>query len=90
MDATSVKLLLISATLDFGEALLLIVGACLAIGVGMLIIRAGINLVWHADGTTNALGRHWSWWDQHTYSPYKGYKRWRSRKWNLEHMPDGM
>jgi hypothetical protein len=27
----------------------------------------------------------WAWLDRMTYKPYKGYNRWRSRKWNMEH-----
>jgi len=85
MSSIAVQNLLLSATTDFGLALLVIVGAVLVIAVSMLIIRAGIQAVWHADGTTNWLGRHWSWYDQKTYSPWKGYKRFRSRRWNMEH-----
>lgn len=44
-----------------------------------------VSYIYHADGTTNWLGRHWSWYDQLTYKPYKGYNRLRSRKWNMEH-----
>jgi len=79
MDANSVKLLLLSATLDFGSALLLLIGACLVIGVGVLIFKIG-----------------WGWLHDQSYSlggyylhnlPYAGYKRFRSKKWNMEHMP---
>lgn len=90
MNATNALNLILVATRDFGGSLLLILLAIMGIIVGVLIVKVGLNLVWHADGTTNWLGSHWSWYDQMTYSPYKGYKRWRSRKWNLEHMPDGM
>jgi len=27
----------------------------------------------------------WAWLDRATYKPYKGYNRFRSRKWNMEH-----
>jgi len=90
MNATNALSLILVAIRDFGGSLLLILLAIMGIIVGVLIVKVGLNLVWHADGTTNWLGRHWSWYDQRTYSPYKGYKRWRSRKWNMKHMPDGM
>lgn len=77
--------LLTDIAIDFGLALLEIFGALIGIMVGFLIIKKGIHLIWHADGTTNWLGSHWSKYDQLTYSPWKGYKRYRSRKWNMEH-----
>jgi len=79
MDATSVKLLLIEATLDFGGVLVLILGSVIMIGIGALIFKVG-----------------WGWLHDQSYSiggyylhnlPYKGYKRFRSKAWNMEHMP---
>ena len=61
----------------------------------LLIFCALIGLMWGlkkfihwvvGDGTTTWLGSHWSWLDRHTYRPWKGYNRLRSRKWNIEHM----
>jgi len=56
----------------------------LLIGLGLLWKFIG-TFIWHEDGTSNWLGRHWSAWDHISYSPWKGYKRFRSRKWNMEH-----
>lgn len=78
MGAEAVKNLLVSATYDFGSALLLIVGSCLLIGLGVLIFKVG-----------------WGWLHDKSYSiggyylhnlPYQGYHRFRSKKWNMEHM----
>jgi len=61
----------------------------------LLIFAALVGLYWGickfihwavGDGTTTWLGSHWSWYDRHTYRPWKGYNRLRSRKWNIEHM----
>jgi hypothetical protein len=59
----------------------------LGIYVTFPILKRILNLFWHADGTTNWLGSKWSAYDQLTYSPWKGYKRYRSKHWNYEHMP---
>ncbi len=31
------------------------------------------------------VSRFGSWLDHKLYLPYKGYNRWRSRQWNIEH-----
>lgn len=85
MSSIAIRNLLLGATTDFGLSLFVIVASVLVIGISMLIIKVGIKAVWHADGTTNWLGSHWSWYDQKTYSPWRGYKRYRSRPWNMEH-----
>jgi len=61
-----------------------ITGLIALLGLGYTVRKIG-HLLWHSDGTTNALGRHWSWYDRHTYKPYKGYNRLHSQKWNAEH-----
>lgn len=30
----------------------------------------------------------WAWLDRMTYKPYKGYNRFHSRKWNMQHTAD--
>jgi len=80
MSVDAVKNLLLVAIRDFGTSLLLIVGAVLVIAVGALIFKVG-----------------WGWINDKSYSlggyylhnlPYAGYHRFRSKKWNMEHMPD--
>jgi len=82
MNGANAQALILNAIQDFGSSLLYIVGAFLVIAVGVLIFKIG-----------------WGWLHDQSYSiggfylhnlPYKGYKRFRSRKWNMEHMPDGM
>jgi len=61
--------------------ILTIAGAMIGLGI----------LVWYAfasvgeSGTSTRLGQRWTAWDKMTYRPYKGYNRWRSKEWNLEH-----
>jgi len=85
MNRISATNLILIACRDFGLTLLALLGVIITISCGFLVIRAGLNLVWHSDGTTNWLGRHWSWYDQRTYKPYPKYNRLRSRNWNMEH-----
>lgn len=82
MNASNAQAVILNAIQDFGTSLLYIVGACLVIALGVLIFKIG-----------------WGWLNDKSYSlggyylhnlPYKGYKRFRSKKWNMEHMPDGM
>lgn len=82
MNVANAQALILNAIQDFGSSLLYIVGAFLVIALGVLIFKIG-----------------WGWLHDQSYSiggfylhnlPYKGYKRFRSRKWNMEHMPDGM
>jgi len=62
------------------------------LGKGLLILGSliGLGFLLHftfgsmgETGTSSRLGMHWSWYDKMTYKPYKGYKRWRSKKWNM-------
>jgi len=86
MNSIAVKNLVLGAIGDFSLALLVIVGACLVIGIGVLIIRNGMQLI---RGTTmpDVARMGWNNVDKFFYKPWKGYKRYRSRKWNMEHMP---
>lgn len=87
MTYADTLILIANAFSEYGVALLQIFGLLLSITLGVLIFYFGFRAIWHADGTTNWLGSHWSWYDQHTYKPYAGYNRLRSRKWNMQHMP---
>jgi hypothetical protein len=84
MTAIAITSLIISTINTFSSSALTIVTAVIAVGLAFLLFRWGKNLVWHADGTTNWLGRHSTTWDKLTYKPYKGYNRFRSRSWNIK------
>jgi len=79
MNASNAQAVILNALQDFGSSLVFILGAFLVIALGVLIVRVG-----------------WGWLHDKSYSiggyylhnlPYKGYKRWRSKQWNAEHMP---
>jgi len=77
--------LIIDTLATYGTNLVIILSAVVGVGVAYLVFCFGLNAVWHADGTTNWLGSHWSAYDHLTYKPYKNYNRFRSRKWNMSH-----
>jgi len=80
MNATSVVTLILSAALDFGSAMLTILGAALLIGLGYLVFRFG----WSKLGGDMSLeiGGFYP-----LNTPFKGYHRFRSKSWNMAHMP---
>lgn len=80
MNIESVKNLVVSSAVDFGIALLGIVGACLVIGIGYLIFREGKRFL---KDQSYSLGGYYL-----RSVPYKGYHRFRSKNWNMQHMPD--
>jgi len=85
LSSASTTQLVANGFAAFSISALEILAIFLGVGVGLLVFYFGLNAIWHADGTTNWLGRHWSWYDQKTYSPWRGYNRLRSRKWNMDH-----
>jgi len=70
---------------EVGTAMLAILSTVIVIGAGYLIFKFGLNLIWHIDGTTNWLGRHWNAWDHISYKRWRGYNRFHSAEWNVEH-----
>jgi len=84
--AASSTTLIALGTRQFSVAALILLGFAVGVAVAIFVYKWGLGLLWHSDGTTNWLGRHWSWYDQRTYSPWRGYNRLHSRKWNMDHM----
>jgi len=85
LTATSSMYSLIS---DVGSVIQGVTPKILAILAGLTGLYWGIcHLVkgMGGAGTTSWLGSHWAWYDRHTYKPWKGYNRLRSKKWNIEH-----
>jgi len=85
MSAKAIRNLVLKNISDFSLTLLAIVGICLVIGVGVLIFRNGWQFI---QGTTmpDVARMGWNRVDKFFYKPWKGYKRYRSRKWNMEHI----
>jgi len=76
MNAENTKNLIVDMAQDFGETLIIVLGAVITIGLGMLIFREGFKLL---KDQSYSIGGFYV-----RNLPYKGYNRWRSKKWNLE------
>lgn len=80
MNATTATSLLLTSLNDFGLSILVILGAVLIIGIGVLIFHYGWDRLAHDQSLE--IGGYYV-----RNLPYKGYKRFHSKKWNMEHMP---
>lgn len=81
MSIEAIKNLLLLATASFGGALILIIGTILTIGVGVLVFNAGWQRLRNFDMSGRIGGFYYA------RTPWRGYKRFRSQQWNMEHMP---
>lgn len=77
MNAENIKNLLLVGLAQFGGAMIIILTALILIGVGFLVFSVGKRMIINGDfGATI----------DHMVKPkWKGYKIWRSEKWNMEH-----
>lgn len=78
MNSISVKNLIISTLNDYGISLAIILASIILILAGSLIFREGYKFLTDQSYT---LGGYYL-----RKVPYKGYNRFRSKKWNMEHM----
>lgn len=78
MSASSTQTLITDGITTYGTAALAILGAVLVLGIGYLVFKFG----WRKLITDKSLmiGGYYL-----RNTPYKGYNRLRSQKWNMEH-----
>jgi len=78
MNSNAVQILIVQNLVSYGMILLAIVGACLVIGVGMIIFNIGWNFLKHGefDKSGRVMGFYYA------STPWRGYNRWRSQSWN--------
>lgn len=79
MNTIAMKNLILSSLSSYGTQLVIILTAIIGIGLAYLVFRMGWRLVQGTTWQSNA------WLDRMTYKPYKGYNRFRSRSWNVQH-----
>lgn len=79
MNLIAIKTLMTGTITAFGAQVLIVLSACLGVYVAYYLFNFALHWI---KGTT---GTNWAWLDRHTYLPYKGYNRFRSRSWNMEH-----
>jgi hypothetical protein len=70
--------MIVGAVTDFGAGVLAVLTATIVLGVGYLVFRFGWDRVLHDQSLT--VGGFYL-----RKKPYKGYNRFRSRKWNMKH-----
>jgi len=78
MTYTDTLDVILNALTSYGIAILAILGAMLGIGLAYLVFHFGWNRLIH-DKSLMVGGFYVR------NTPYEGYNRWRSRKWNMEH-----
>jgi len=80
MNASSVATLWGSNIASFGLHALAILAGTLGIAVALLVFRFGWFALLHDQSLE--IGGYYL-----RSTPFKGYNRFRSKKWNIEHMP---
>lgn len=84
MNITQSQSLIISTLLDFGLAVLAILGSVLVLGLAYLVFDFGYKTIIH--GRTSRISSKILFLDHVPFvKPYKGYNRLRSKRWNIEH-----
>ena len=71
---------ILGAVSSFGVAALAILGALIVLMVGFLVFKKGMHALLHDQSLS--IGGYYL-----RNTPYKGYNRFRSQKWNMAHMP---
>jgi len=77
MNIIDAQNLLLSTTQNAGTTALAIFTAVIGLGVAVLVLKFGMHKLLH-DQSLQIMGMYVR------EVPYKGYNRWRSRKWNMK------
>lgn len=80
MNSETITTMILSSVTSFGAAALVILGTLITVIVGFLVFRKGLWALLHDQSLT--IGGFYV-----RNVPYKGYNRFRSRSWNMAHMP---
>jgi len=78
MTVTAIQTLILSAITQYGLAVLGIITAIIVIGVAYLVYQFGVSRLLHDRSLM--IGGYYL-----RNTPYKGYNRFKSQKWNIEH-----
>lgn len=77
MNFTATQDLILLAIGTLGASVVVIIATTLSLGVAYLIFTYGWRLINDKSFMIGGFYIH--------NTPYKGYNRWRSKKWNMEH-----
>jgi len=83
MTPTDISTILTTGMTTFGGQALIVLTALVAIGIAFYVFRWGWSVIRRMIAGETVT--RWSWLDKKLYKPYKGYNRWHSRQWNVEH-----
>jgi len=78
MTVIAIQNLMLSAITQYGLAVLGIITAIIVIGVAYLVYRFGVSRLLHDRSLM--IGGYYL-----RNTPYKGYNRFKSQRWNMEH-----
>lgn len=79
MNGDLTKDLILNTLATFGSSLLTIFSTFVIIALGFLVFKIGYNFL---KDESFSIGGYYL-----RKTPYAGYNRFRSKKWNMEHMP---
>jgi len=85
MDYLSAQNLIVDKTIEYGLNILGILSAVIILSLGVLLFGWGWNkfqevMLINMSDRSMRIGGFYMW-----KTPWKGYNRWRSQKWNNEH-----
>jgi len=80
MNATTSLSLITSTATDLGVGVLAIFGIVLGIAVGVFLVKWGYTHLIHNFDYSIKIGGYYP-----LKTPYKGYNRFKSESWNMEH-----
>jgi len=78
MNNASIEILILSNLSIFAGSVLVIIGNVLTLGIGYLVFKFGWDRLIHDQSLM--IGGYYL-----RNTPYKGYNRFKSQKWNMEH-----
>jgi len=79
MTTSTILILILSTFTRLGSAMLAVLATALGIGIAYLVFRFGWSKL--GGDMSYSIGGFYLF-----NTPFKGYHRFRSRKWNMEHM----
>jgi len=78
MNAETTKQIIVDGITDYSAEMFVIVGSVVVIIVAFLVLKVGLYRLFN-DKSLEIGGYYFR------NTPYKGYNRFRSKKWNMEH-----
>jgi len=78
MNSALIQSIILQAIAEYSLSMIAIIGTIITVIVGFLVFKKGIHAL--VNDQSLMIGGFYV-----RNTPYKGYNRFRSRKWNMEH-----